>query len=178
MSNIQPSIEMLKAELEDLYNRVSTAYEALDALKAESLRVQTSMPAKFELWVPKGHDVYYAPIPIATCYVFNHNWSDSLTVERGLAFQSEQDAAEVGKWLAAWGKVGNMAKQMNKGKVFASCGKNPLYWCIVVDSLAGLYIEDFSVTQHGPRFHSREAAERALELLTTEERETLVRGIA
>ncbi len=157
----------------NLTQRIEAMEKELATLKAEAIKL-----VRFEMWEPKKNDRFYISNPFTETYTLNavneRGYHDILRISRGLAFEHEADAAEVGKWLAVQCKIANLAKQLNKNIV---CTKDEGFYCIIVDS-RDFMVELFYTTLDRPRFHSRDAAETALSLLTQDEKETLIRGIS
>ncbi len=137
------------------------------------------------MWEPKYRSVFYRPSIAAYedgfdtgCYLPECGWHAPL-VTRGLAFEHQADAAEVGSYLAVIGKLCNLAKQLNKDAGWGN------HFFVIRQIGPGLNIDNWSFVNgkaiydgDRPRFHSREAAEIALAALTSEERATLVRGVS
>lgn len=155
--------------------------ERIEKLEAElaALKAEASTSKPFALWVPKvGErffvpDLLYCPQPKTIAVAAGEHGDVG-----GLAFQSEADAAEVGKYLAVVGKLCNLAKQLNKGNIM-----RVQYFIVGFSDTDNLEVLTFDYIEEGgctmaPRFHSREAAETALGLLSEDEKSTLVRGIA
>lgn len=175
---IQEKIDQLQSQV-DSHSRIVEAHSdsvkrlqsELDALKAEAVKKEEV----FRLWVPKEKDYWYIPAPHVGSFKDEyHGWGYNAPT-RGLAFQNEQDAVEVGQYLAVIGKLCNAAKQLNKGKVSV---EGQVFFSVYNEE-GTLGAGQFRLYQRDrPRFHSREAAETALALLTEQERAVLVRGIS
>lgn len=170
--NIQERIEALEHRIQ--MEQEKSEYE-LQHLKSdlEVLKAEVSAPKKFEMWVPENCTQYFFPAPGGYNYRGTIRFTDGdMAVPRGLAFQTEADAAEVGKYLAVIGKLCNLAKQLNTKRVYTTYS-----FAIGPDNHGSLVV--YECKPYGsPRFHSRDAAETALGLLTPEERDVLVRGIS
>ena len=105
--NLNERIEKLEAELAEVKKALGDEVERLAKLKE-------SAPKKFELWRPRAGELFYMPCPIRNTFTDYDNvgsWTETNSNVRGLAFQSEADAAEVGKYLAVIGKRLNILKQ-------------------------------------------------------------------
>ncbi len=145
-------------------------------VELDFLREQVKLTTKTgpKLWVPDLGEYYYSPSFGGGAERHENRNMNGVCVGAGLAFQSEADAAEVGKYLVVVGKLCNLAKTANAQFEPGNDG----YFYSVVFYKGGPVVDWFLNSMDRPRFHSRKAAEWALSQLTENEKATLIRGIS